>query len=100
MYKFKIVKVIILMVLLVIPIALLILPSDFFDNGESICPSKRFLDIECLGCGLTRAVMHLIHLDFSTAWAFNKMSYVVVPLGIFYWGKNLKKVIEDLKKEI
>lgn len=88
------------MVLLVIPIALLILPSDFFDNGESICPSKRFLDIECLGCGLTRAVMHLIHLDFSTAWAFNKMSYVVVPLGIFYWGKNLKKVIEDLKKEI
>jgi hypothetical protein len=40
-----------------------------------------------LCCGMTRAVQHLIHLDFETAYHFNKLSFVVFPLliGMILW---------------
>jgi len=76
------------------PFLLLILPSDYFDYGTSICPSKVFLNMECFGCGLTRGVMHLIHCDFAAAWQFNKISFVIVPLGVLFWIHLLGKVLK------
>jgi hypothetical protein len=75
------------------PFVLLMLPADYFDNGTTVCPSKALLDIECPGCGLTRGVMHLIHFDFLAAWEFNKLSFIIVPLGIMLWFHILGKVI-------
>jgi len=75
------------------PFFLLFLPVDYFDSGESICPSKRFFDIECLGCGLTRGVMHLLHMDFVGAWEFNFLSYPIVLIGVLVWFHILGKLI-------
>jgi hypothetical protein len=75
------------------PFFLIILPPDYFDYGKSICPSKVFLNVECLGCGLTRGVMHLIHLDFEAAWQFNKISFVIAPVGILFWVHLLGKIL-------
>jgi hypothetical protein len=75
------------------PIVLLILPPDFFDNGESICPSVYFFDKECFGCGMTRATMHMIHFEFQKAWTFNRLSFFLVPvLGYFYVSIGYKLV--------
>jgi hypothetical protein len=98
MYKFRLTKIILIVALLVIPIVLLLLPADYFDNGESLCPSKRFLDLECLGCGITRSIMHLLHLEFSNAWIYNKLSFIVLPVGMFYWVKWLRKTWLDLRE--
>jgi hypothetical protein len=76
------------------PFLFLLLPINYFDFGTSICPSKVFLDIECLGCGLTRGVMHLIHLDFQGAWQFNKLSFLIVPMGFLFWVNILGKVLK------
>ena len=57
-----------LVVLLIVPLVLLILPADFFDNGQSLCLSQLLLEKECPGCGLTRGLQHLGHFDFQTAW--------------------------------
>ena len=81
-----------LTVLLIIPIALLILPANFFDEGQSICLSVLLLDKSCYACGMTRAMQHLIHLDFSTAWEFNKLAFVVFPLLSFSYLKEIKRV--------
>ena len=76
-------------IVLVAPLFFLFLPADYFDYGESLCPSKRLLDMECLGCGMTRATQHSIHLDFKTAWEYNKLFVVVVPAIIYYWAKYI-----------
>lgn len=73
--------------LILLPVMLLLLPSDFFDRGHSICLSILLFDVECYGCGMTRAIMHLIHFDFNTAWIFNKLSFIVLPLLIIYWSQ-------------
>lgn len=73
--------------LLVIPAVLLLLPADYFDTGESICLSKQLLDQECPGCGMTRGVMHTIHFEFKEAWQFNKLTFFILPIILFYWFK-------------
>ena len=72
---------------IVMPFILLILPSTFFDKGESVCLSKSLTGYECYACGLTKATMHFIHFEFQEAWAFNKLSFIVVPLLFPLWLK-------------
>jgi hypothetical protein len=86
-----------LIVLIAIPIILLILPADFFDTGQSICLSKLLLDKECPGCGSTKAIQHLIHLDFRQAWAFNKLSFLVFVIVFFIWGGWIFSTIKKIK---
>jgi hypothetical protein len=63
----------------------MLLPADFFDSGKSVCLSKIFFDVECYACGLTRGIMHLIHLQFEEAFAYNMLSFVVLPLLAVVW---------------
>lgn len=70
------------------PLVLWILPSDFFDRGGvTVCLSVLIFDIECWGCGLTRAVMHLHHFEFSDAAYFNPLVFLVYPLLVLLWFK-------------
>lgn len=78
-------------------IVLLWLPADFFDQGQTICPSKVFLDVECLGCGMTRAMQHLIHFEFQRAWHFNHLVVVVAPILLYIWLKSLLLALKSLK---
>jgi hypothetical protein len=80
--------------LLVLPVVLLVLPANFFDNKPSICLSRVFFDLECLGCGMGRGTMHLIHGEFSEAWGYNKMTFVVLPLLVYLWGKQLYRLFK------
>ena len=72
--------------LLITPFVLWILPGDFFDNtGIEICPSKLFFNFECLGCGMTRAVMHLHHFQFEDAIFYNYGVVAIYPLLVATW---------------
>ena len=77
---------------IIAPVALLLMPIDFFDSGESICLSKRLAGIECYGCGLTKAVMHFVHFDFKGAWGFNQLSFLVVPMLFPLWLKSVYEI--------
>lgn len=85
-----------LVILILIPIVLLILPADFFDKGESICLSVFLFDIECYACGLTRAIQHLIHFDFSIGYEYNRLSILVFPFLIVSYYGEIKRVISIL----
>ncbi|TAE51137.1 MAG: DUF2752 domain-containing protein [Bacteroidetes bacterium] len=79
------------------PLILWILPGDFFDHtGVELCPSKAFFNIECLGCGMTRAVMHLHHLQIEEAMYYNPGVVAVFPGLVILWGvwvwKSMRKL--------
>ena len=80
-----------------IPLILLILPADFFDEGPPMCLSVILLKRECLGCGMTRAIMHLIHLEFNEAAYYNLGSFVVFPILAFFWAKWFWTDVKKLK---
>lgn len=76
------------LLVLILPV-LILLPADFFDRGQSLCLSVLLFNKTCYGCGITRAIQHLIHLDFAGAWSYNKMSYLVLPVLLYLWLKYL-----------
>jgi len=81
--------------LVLIPTVLLILPADYFDNGQSICLSVLLFDKTCYSCGITRGIQHLIHFDFVTAYQFNKSSFLVFAVLFFIW---LAEIIYAFRK--
>ena len=89
----------ILFVLLLVPIVLIVLPSDFFDGGQSLCLSTLIFNQSCYACGLTRATQHLIHLEFAEAYKFNKLSFLVFPLLIWLWFSEVKKAKKKLQPQ-
>ena len=83
-------------ILIFIPLVLIFLPANFFDSGDSICLSIMFFDKECYACGMTRAIQHLIHLDFAKAISFNKLSILVFPLLIISYFKEIRRIYRVL----
>lgn len=75
-----------LILLLLTPVVLWLLPATFFDEGPAICPSKVFFGFECLGCGMTRAVMHVHHLQLEEAIFYNTGVVVVFPALVVIWS--------------
>lgn len=76
--------------LFIVPFVMLLLPVDFFDKGKtSLCISRLLAGVECYACGLTRGIMHFIHFDFSAAWSYNKLTFIVVPLLAPLWVKSI-----------
>ncbi len=97
MKKNRIIQWIWLAALLLTPIVLWILPAAFFDDGSVIvCPSRAFFDVECFGCGMTRAIMHIHHWDFDEALFYNYGSPVVYLGLIYIWFLWTFKAIKGL----
>ena len=49
------------------------------------CPIKRIFSIPCPSCGLTRAHISALSLDFKSAFYFHPLFFVPIPL-IFYFA--------------
>jgi hypothetical protein len=83
--------------LLLVPLVLIILPADFFDTGQSVCLSVLLFEQTCYGCGMTRAIQHLLHLEYDIACSFNKLSVIVLPLLVFVWFGELKSRFNQIR---
>lgn len=49
--------------------------------GIPTCPSKVLLGIPCPGCGISRALMSAIQLDFASAFEYNPL-WILVPVAL------------------
>ena len=57
------------------------------------CLFRTLLHIPCPGCGMTRAVVSLLHLEFPTAFSYHPMVFAL-PVMVLYFlldGKLLGK---------
>lgn len=57
------------------------------------CPIYRIFHIECLGCGMTHAVLSALRFDFPAAFHYHPMfwSVPIIALFILFEGKLFKK---------
>ncbi len=64
---------------------LAVIPPEVLAHFPSICVFKNLFGFECAGCGMTRAVSSVLHLDLTSAMVHNQLVVVVVPLllGVF-----------------
>lgn len=52
------------------------------------CPFRFLFGLSCAGCGMTRAVAALLHGDFSLAWHFHPLVFL---LPVLFLGFLLRK---------
>lgn len=63
------------------------------------CIFKHFLGIECIGCGMTRAVLSALNFDFKTAFMYHSMFWSLPILYIYFlYDGNIigKKALDAL----
>lgn len=48
------------------------------------CPIKLILNIDCPGCGMTRALKSFVMLDFKAAFGYNPMIFAIIPEAAYY----------------
>ena len=83
---------------ILVPLVLWILPANFFDDtGLVVCVSRLLLNTECYARGLTRAVQHALHGEFSRAFVYNNLVVVVLPLLIAIWIRDVRKLYRRLR---
>ena len=84
---FIIVNIVLLIVLYLVPINSKIL--------ENLCIYKLILGKECWNCGMTRAFLEMLHLNFNEALNYNNKVVIVFPMAIVIylstWYKYIKK---------
>ena len=89
-------NIILLFVYIILPLILLFIPLEWLNKQHSICLIKNIFGIECFGCGITRAIISGIQLDFIKAFEYNKMIIIVLPLFIYEWFKKLKLIYKKV----
>jgi|SRR5690606_20574980 len=47
------------------------------------CPSKSILGLNCPGCGSQRLIHNLLHLNFSEAFRYNPLLFLLFPFVIY-----------------
>ena len=55
------------------------------------CIWKKLFNQECLGCGLSRAFIELVKLNFEKAYFYNKLVFIVFIFSIFLFISDFKK---------
>jgi hypothetical protein len=46
----------------------------------------------CWGCGITHAIVALLHRDFSLAWQYNPRSFMLAPLLVWVYLRLLNRI--------
>jgi len=72
---------------LILIILLYCIPIDFGET-KIICVFKRITGKDCWNCGMTRAFLSILHLNFKEAYQFNHNVIIVFPLtvGIYLYS--------------
>lgn len=67
-----------------IPLILLLLGAVVFSYLSGIgCPFHFFTGIPCCGCGMTRACISLLRLDFPSAFLYHPLCFLLPLVVIF-----------------
>jgi hypothetical protein len=59
-------------------------PQDY--HFYPLCPFYATTHLLCPGCGGTRALYQLLHLNFSAAWHYNALVTVAAPLFLVWFA--------------
>jgi hypothetical protein len=64
----------------IVGVLLTVVPTSLLIGLPSFCLFKSLFGVECLGCGMVRAMSCLMHGDIGGAAQFNPRVFALVPL--------------------
>ena len=68
-----------------------------FEPGKSgffpVCPFRALTGFTCPGCGTTRALHHLLHGDFWSAFQLNPFTMIMLPIMLYVMASHTYSVV-------
>lgn len=64
------------------------------------CPIRWLTGVECPGCGLTRAFLAALRLDFSTAFSYHPLFLLIGIEGVYLFFRKLFHIPQKAEKWI
>lgn len=95
----RIIALLSIIILILVAIFLRIISVNDLSNAPTLCIYKNLTGNDCWGCGTSRAVISIMHLEFKQAYHYNKGIVLVFPLLSFFWLKLIIKNIQTLRKK-
>ena len=83
--------------IILLPILLYFIPIEWMNNQPSICLFKNIFGFDCYGCGITRAIICGVQLNFKSAIEYNQMIVLVFPILIYIWIRTAISLIKSTK---
>ena len=77
---------------LILPLALIAVIYLIFHLIGIGCPIKFMTGISCPGCGMSRACISLLRLDFAAAFGFHPLFWIVPAFPLLYILKEAGKL--------
>jgi hypothetical protein len=74
----------------------LLLYTFFKINIGIPCLFTFLFNIHCWGCGMSHAILEIMHLNIAGAYRENALIFIVLPAGIYYITMDF---LAFLKKE-
>ncbi len=65
-------------------------------NNNTTCIWNNLFQIECWGCGITRAFHAFCHLDFKSAYNYNNKIFIIIPILIYIWINEIMKFLKQI----
>lgn len=62
------------------------------------CVFRRYLHVHCAGCGLTRSIHALMHLNIKDCFYYNILTFPIIGMVIFYIVLAIKDLIKKENK--
>ena len=81
-------------VIVVMPILLYFIPIEWLNKQPTICLFKNIFGFDCYGCGITRAIISGVQLNFQSALEYNQMVVIVLPLLTYIWIRTVMTLIK------
>jgi len=85
------------MCVFLLPFLLSMVSLDKLESKHSICLVKNLFGVECYGCGITKAIIACVQLDFTRAFNYNKLIVIVMPLIVYLSVKEIVKSVKMLR---
>lgn len=70
-------------------LVLMLIPASLFDAFPSICLFRNLSGAQCPGCGMTRAIVCVLHGDLGHAMQYNGLVVIVFPLLCYLFLKEV-----------
>ncbi|MCB1324181.1 MAG: DUF2752 domain-containing protein [Spirochaetales bacterium] len=74
-------------------LAALLLPAD--GVGVSFCLFRNLTGLPCPGCGLTRSVVSVFHMEFRTAYYYHPMGFFAAAAILFFVGSSFSRRVNN-----
>ena len=83
------------LVIILTPFLLHFIPIEWLNKQPTICLFKIIFGFKCYGCGITRAIISGVQLNFQSALEYNEMVVIVLPLLTYIWIKTVIFLIKN-----